>query len=501
MRLLEYSFNKTSSLFDIRMSQSTEASSTTIIVWFRRDLRLSDNPALAQAIAEQAKVIPLFIFSPYLLTHPETGSGRVQFMLGCLESLQKNLEYVGSTLIRRLGEQKTVVMDAVEEFQADAVYWNDDNERAWRTQTDQEVAIALKAKGIKTQVFQSEARLPAGGKETYDLKNFTPQWYQFLSKPIAPRPSIMPAVPRHDIDQLRSLADLGRPITSQDIPTSGEREAHRLLTDFLNRKAPNYIKSLSVATEATQYTSRLSPHLKFGTLSARQIYQKTKLKKQTATSWEKRNLNGFISRMFWRDHFAQKLKNLPRCETESYLAVFDQVSWSNNEEHYQAWCEGKTGYPIVDAAMRCLNQTGWISFRLRALCATFLCIDLFLPWQWGAKHYMQMLIDADVAIDHWQWQSHAGVSNRGRKWFRVYNPIESIKKIDPKGAFIKQWVPELNEATYEELEVLDLSKFNYPSQIIDHKTARKAALEILEPIKKTQQNSKRNSKSKGSRKK
>ena len=456
---------------------------STIILWFRRDLRLSDNPALAAAMDRQAHIIPLFIFSPYLLTHPETGSGRVQFLLDCLDSLEKNLDYLGSTLVRRFGNQETVLLDAVREFGADAVYWNEDSERAWRSHTDATVAIALKEQGIETQAFRAEALLPAGGKETYDLKTFTPQWYQFLSQPVWPRPKAMPEVPDHERGQWRSLNDLGLPPTSQQVPVGGEREAHRLLKLFLERKSSKYIKSLSVATQASQYTSRLGPHLKFGTISVRTLYQKTQTRRQLVGKWHQRNLDGFISRVFWRDHFAQKLRNLPRCETESYLEAFDQVNWSQNQDHYRAWYEGRTGYPIVDAAMRCLNQTGWIPFRLRALCATFLCIDLFLPWQWGARHYMQTLMDADVAIDHWQWQSHAGVSNRGRKWFRVYNPIKSIDKIDPEGAFIQQWVPELAEASIEQLSKLDLSAFSYPSPLVDHTTARKQALEILEPIK------------------
>jgi deoxyribodipyrimidine photo-lyase len=141
-----------------------------IIVWFRRDLRLSDNPALAQAVAEKAEIVPLFIFDPYLLNHPETGSGRVQFLLGCLASLQKNLEYLGSTLIRRYGDQPQVLVQVATELGADAVYWNEDSERAWRTQTDRSATEALREVGIKVRCFQSEAVSPAGGKETYDQK-------------------------------------------------------------------------------------------------------------------------------------------------------------------------------------------------------------------------------------------------------------------------------------------------------------------------------------------
>jgi deoxyribodipyrimidine photo-lyase len=455
-----------------------------IIVWFRRDLRLSDNPALAQAVAEKAEIVPLFIFDPYLLNHPETGSGRVQFLLGCLDSLQKNLEYLGSTLIRRYGDQPQVLVQVATELGADAVYWNEDSERAWRTQTDRSAIEALQEIGIKARCFQSEAVSPAGGKETYDLKAFTPQWYQFLNAPVTLRPTALPSVTSQaSPTPLNSLADLGLPATHQRIPVAGEREAHRLLNEFLHHKAAHYLKSLSVATEASQYTSRLGPHLKFGTLSVRTLYQQVQQRRQSATAWEQRNLDGFISRLFWRDHFGQKLRNLPRCETESYLEAFDSVPWSQNEQHYQAWCEGKTGYPLVDAAMRCLNATGWLPFRLRALCATFLCIDLFLPWQWGAKHYMQQLIDGDVAIDHWQWQSHAGVSNKGRSWFRVYNPIKSIEKIDPQGIFIRQWVPELAGVSVQDLSRPPLQGLNYHSPLVDHQQARRQALAVLEPIR------------------
>jgi deoxyribodipyrimidine photo-lyase len=458
----------------------------TIIVWFRRDLRLSDHPALAQAVAEQAQIIPLFIFDPYLLQHPETGVGRVQFLLGCLDSLQKNLEYLGSTLIRRYGNQQQVLPQTATEFKADAVYWNDDSERLWRTQTDSSVTEALKTLGIKVQVFRAEALLPPEGKNTYALKTFTPQWYQFLSQPLAPRPQSLPPVAIAEVDALRSLQDLKLSPTHQSIPAAGEREAHRLLHDFLNHKTHRYLQSLSIAVQASQNTSRLGPHLKFGTLSARTVYQQVRQYRPLATQWGKRNLDGFISRLFWRDHLGQKLRNLPQCETESYLTVFDQVPWSQNVEHYQAWCEGKTGYPLVDAAMRCLQKTGWIPFRLRALCATFLCIDLFLPWQWGAKHYMTQLMDADVAIDHWQWQSHAGVSNRGRSWFRVYNPIKSIAKVDPQGTFIHQWLPELAGVPVEGFSTPHLYGVNDYRPIVDHSEARRQALAILEPIKREQ---------------
>ncbi|MCG9893033.1 MAG: DNA photolyase family protein [Thermosynechococcaceae cyanobacterium MS004] len=455
-----------------------------IVVWFRRDLRLSDNPALAQAVAEKAEIVPLFIFDPYLLNHPETGIGRVQFLLGCLDSLQKNLEHLGSKLIRHYGNQPQVLVEVATKVGADAVYWNEDSEREWRTKTDVCAIEALREAGIKVRCFQSEAVSPAGGKEVYDLKFFTPQWYRFLQEPVSLRPThLSPVQFSTNTSPLKSLEDLGLPMTTQTVPVAGEREAHRLLNEFLDCKVPRYLKSLSVATQASQNTSRLGAHIKFGTISVRTIYQQVLLKRRTATAWEQRNLDGFISRLFWRDHFAQKLRNLPRCETESYLEAFDSVPWSQNDQHYRAWCEGKTGYPLVDAAMRCLNATGWLPFRLRALCATFLCIDLFLPWQWGAKHYMQQLIDGDVAIDHWQWQSHAGVSNRGRTWFRVYNPVKSIEKIDPKGAFIRQWVPELANVPEEALRLSGSASLEYCCPIVEHQEARRRALAVLEPIK------------------
>lgn len=459
----------------------------TIIVWFRRDLRLSDHPALAQAVAEQVRIIPLFVFDPYLLNHTETGIGRVQFLLGCLDSLQKNLEFLGSTLIRRYGEQRRVLPEFAVEVGANAVYWNDDSERTWRTTTDNNIIEALGSRGIEARVFTAEALFPAGGPSSYALKNFTPHWHQFLSTPLAPRPRVLTPLPAVPSNPLCTLSDLSLPPNTQDIPTAGEREAHCLLAKFLTHKAPSYLKSLSIAGQAGQYTSRLGAHLKFGTISTRTVYQQ--VQRRQVGSWEKRNLDGFLSRLFWRDHFAQKLRNLPRCETDSYLEAFDQVPWSTNQEHYQAWCSGKTGYPLVDAAMRCLNQTGWLPFRLRALCATFHCIDLFLPWQWGARHYMKQLIDGDVAIDHWQWQSHAGVSNRRRTWFRVYNPIDSVAKVDPQGAFIRRWMPELADVPTESLAAPWKFNIDYCAPLVEHATARRRALTILEPVKRRYQTS------------
>lgn len=457
----------------------------TIVVWFRRDLRLSDHPALAAAVAEGARIVPLFVFSPYLLTHPETGSGRVQFMLGCLESLRNNLRVLGSRLICRWGEQAEVVPDFAREVGATAVYWNADSERAWRTATDCQVVSALQERSIEARCFEVEALLPAGGPESYALKHFSPHWYGALSLPTAPRPTELPAVDERIEDApLRTLADLGLPPSDQQVLVAGEREAHRLLSAFVATKARHYLKSLSVAVAATESTSRLGLHLKFGTISVRQVYQRVQSRIGQVDSYQKRNLEGFISRLFWRDHFGQKLRNLPRCESESYLQAFDEVNWSTRTDHYQAWCNGQTGYPLVDASMRCLNRTGWLPFRLRALCATFHCIDLLLPWQGGALHFMQKLMDADVAIDHWQWQSHAGVSNRGRQWFRVYNPIAGVEKIDPKGEFIRQWVPELEGVSAAHLGAPWRHEVEYLPPIVEHEEARRRALAVLEPIKR-----------------
>jgi deoxyribodipyrimidine photo-lyase len=284
---------------------------------------------------------------------------------------------------------------------------------------------------------------------------------------------------------LYGLCDLGLAPCTQEVPPAGERQAHLRLREFLEHKAPHYLKSLSVAEAAGEYTSRLGPHLKFGTISMRTVCQAVRRRTEQVGSWERRNLEGFTGRLFWRDHFAQKLRNLPRCERESYLEAFDAVPWSHREDHAQAWREGRTGYPLVDAAMRCLDRTGWLPFRLRALCATFHCIDLFLPWQWGATHFMQKLIDGDVAIDHWQWQSHAGASNRARGWFRVYNPIDGVAKIDPHGRFIRRWVPELAEAPLAALGAPWRHGISYRPPLVEHSAARRSALAVLEPLKRT----------------
>lgn len=466
-----------------------------LLLWFRRDLRLSDQAALHHAAATGAEIVPVFVFDPYLLHHPEVGSGRVQFMLQCLDSLERNLQVLGLPLIRRYGPQAQVIPELATEVGAEAVVWHDDSERQYRSVTDQQIRDQLQTLGIAVQTVPNEAGLPAGGRETYALKAFTPAWEAHQRGPLWSRPqTLRPPTIAIATQPYRSLIDLSLPSAHQWHPLGGERIAHQQLQHFLSQSSAVYLRSLSRATAATSHCSHLGAYLKFGCLSVRQVVQAAR-QYPTASKAHRRSLDAFVGRLFWRDHFYQKLRNLPHCEHESYLAAFDAVPWNRNEEDYSAWCEGYTGYPLVDAAMRCLKATGWLPFRLRALCATFLCIDLFMPWQWGALHYMQCLIDADVAIDHWQWQSHAGASNRSRHWFRVYNPVTGISKIDPEGEFIRRWLPELAAVPLAYLAAPWRLSWSlqqrlgcwlgttYPWPRVEHTQARQRALRILQPLK------------------
>ncbi|NJK72066.1 MAG: deoxyribodipyrimidine photo-lyase [Synechococcaceae cyanobacterium SM2_3_60] len=468
-----------------------------LLLWFRRDLRLSDQAALYHAAQTKAEIVPVFIFDPYLLHHPEVGSGRVQFMLQCLESLERNLQVLGLPLIRRYGAQAEVIPELAAELKAEAVFWNEDSERQYRSATDQQICERLRALGIAVYTFSSEAGLPAGGRDTYDLKVFTPAWEAYHRRPLWHRPPALCAPTIAIANQpYRSLTDLHLPPCRQWHPVGGERYAHQQLQHFLSQSSAHYLRSLSRATAATSHCSHLGAYLKFGCLSVRQAVQAAR-QYPTFSKAQRRSLDAFVGRLFWRDHFYQKLRNLPHCETQSYLSAFDAVPWNRDWDDYIAWCDGQTGYPLVDAAMRCLKATGWLPFRLRALCATFLCIDLFMPWQWGALHYMQCLIDADVAIDHWQWQSHAGASNRARHWFRVYNPVSGCSKIDPEGDFIRRWLPELAAIPSEYLATPWRMSWSlqqrlgcwlgktYPWPRIEHTQARRRALQILQPLKQT----------------
>ncbi len=446
------------------------------IVWFRRDLRVSDHAPLYRA-AMRGAVVPVFVLDRALLHHPETAPARVAFMLDCLHCLDQDLRDRGGRLIVRFGDPVEVLPQLVQETEAEGIYAHIDCERIYGRVRDARLNRALADRQMKIRWFE-----PAAG--TDDLMAY-PQyrklWNAAMRAEMTPTPSRIEVPPEIASEPIPSLAELGIIADRKSIPPAGTAAARQLLSDFLEQKIDRYYWQLSYP--GAEATTAISPHLKFGAISTREVVQ-------TAQQWEldhpkaERSRQQLISRLRWGSGFAQRFRYLPQLELRSLYSVFDEEGWGFDEDLYKAWQEGQTGFPIVDAAARCLQTTGgWkqLNFRSRAIYASFLSNLLGMDWRLGALHFMRHLIDGDCPIDHYQWAMQAGVTHCvDKSWTRIYNPEQvAVDRCDPDGQFIKHWVPEVAHLPSELLGKPPKLK-NYPSPILDYRQARQRRVQQLE---------------------
>ncbi|MBE9030527.1 deoxyribodipyrimidine photo-lyase [filamentous cyanobacterium LEGE 11480] len=448
------------------------------IVWFRRDLRLCDHAPLARAVARGA-VIPVFILDRALLHHPETGVARVAFMLDCLRSLDADLRSVGGRLIIRSGDPVAVLPELIRSTQADGIYSYIDYERIYGRVRDARLNQALDAAGMRVRWFEPTAATGA----LMPYPDYRQLWYREMSEALIPAPPTL-EVPEDVVsDGIPTLAELGLLIDQKTIPTGGTQAARKLLQEFLTEKTDRYYWQLSIPS--AEATSALSPYIKFGVISVRECFQVAQ--HQLKGAQDKRvqlSLKQFISRLRWGSGFAQRFRYLPQLELRSLYPICDESGWAFDEAMYAAWQNGETGFPIIDAAARCLQETGgWLSlnFRTRAIYASFLSNLLGIDWRYGALHFMRHLIDGDCPIDHYQWAMQAGVTHCiDKSWTRIYNPEQTaVDRCDPEGLFIQKWVPELAQLKPAELGLPQLAK-GYPKPILNYKAARQTRVQQLE---------------------
>lgn len=451
------------------------------IVWFRRDLRIADHAPLYRA-ALRGAVIPVFVFDRALLHHPETAPSRVAFMLACLVCLDQDLRERGGRLILRYGDPVEVLPQIVQETQAEGIYAHLDYERIYGRVRDARLNQTLAQQHLKIRWFE-----PAAG--TPDLLRY-PQyrdfWYAEMRAELVPTPSQIQVPPEIASDPLPLLTDLGLIPDPKPIPPGGTGAARQLLQEFLEEKVDRYYWQLSYP--GAEATTGLSPHIKFGAISVRECVQ-TAQQREFSDARAERSRQQLIARLRWGSGFAQRFRYLPQLELRSLYSIFDEDGWHFDEELYQAWQQGQTGFPIVDAAARCLQATGgWkqLNFRVRAIYSSFLSNLLGMDWRYGALHFMRHLIDGDCPIDHYQWAMQAGVTHCvDKSWTRIYNPEQvAIDRCDPDGQFIKRWVPELEHLSPEQLGsplfFSPLFSNNYPPPILDYKTARQLRVKQLE---------------------
>jgi deoxyribodipyrimidine photo-lyase len=447
------------------------------IVWFRRDLRIADHAPLYRA-ALRGGVIPVFILDRALLHHPETAVARVGFMLECLRSLDQDLRGRGGRLILRSGDPVEVLLSLIRETEAEGIYAHIDFERIYGRVRDARLNQELARQNLQIRWFEPPGTTP----DLIPYPAYRDLWYNQMEADGVPVPGQIHVPDEVSSEPLPTLAELGLVSDGKSIPPAGTQAARDLLQEFFAEKSDRYYWQLSYP--AAEATTGLSPHIKFGAISIRECYRTVKQFKSASDSKIRLSRNQLISRLRWGSGFAQRFRYLPQLELRSLYRVFDEDDWLFDEDLYQAWQNGQTGFPIVDAAARCLQATGgWkeLNFRSRALYASFLGNLLGMDWRYGALHFMRHLIDGDCPIDHYQWAMQSGVTHCVDKtWTRIYNPEQTaVDRCDPEGTFIKRWVPELAHLPPECLGSPPPVK-GYPAPILRYKQARQQRVKQLE---------------------
>ena len=448
------------------------------IVWFRRDLRVTDHAPLYRAVL-RGSIIPVFVFDRALLHHPETAPARVAFMLDCLHHLDQELRQRGGRLILRYGDPVEVLPQLIRETQADGIYTYIDCERIYGRVRDARLNQALTEQGMKIRWFEAIASTP----DLIPYPAYRDLWYKDMRESLVPTPSQIFVPPEVNSEPLPDLATLGLIADTKVIPTGGTQAARRLLDEFFEEKVDRYYWQLSYP--GAEVTTGLSPYLKFGAISIRECFQAVEQNPLTDAKAE-RSRQQLIARLRWGSGFAQRFRYLPQLEVRSLYSIFDQEGWEFDEALYQAWQHGQTGFPIIDAAARCLQATGgWkqLNFRVRAMYSSFLSNLLGMDWRYGALHFMRHLLDGDCPIDHYQWAMQSGVTHCVDKtWTRIYNPEQTaVDRCDPEGLFIKRWVPEVAHLNPEDLGLPpSLLLKDYPSPVLNYKQARQRRVKQLE---------------------
>ena len=427
------------------------------IVWFRRDLRLSDHPALAAALAE-GDVLPLFVLDP---AFERAGAPRRALLHDCLRALD---EATGGALVIRHGDPADEVAAIAEEVGADTVYVSKDFAPYGRRR-DEQVADILRGSGRRLRGIGSPYAVEPGSVRKDDgnpYAVFTPfsrrwrthGWQAPIDAPRSP--------------DWRTAASDGlppRPEIGFELPIATEHQVAAHWQAFRSAGLERYAELRD--RPAVEGTSRLSPYLKYGLMHPRQLM----INPQPLNEGERI----FQSELAWRDFYADVLFHQPHTAWGNLNTKFDEIAVDTGaaaQEKFLTWCEGRTGFPIVDAGMRQLVATGWMHNRVRMIVASFLVKDLHLPWQWGARFFLKHLLDGDLASNNHGWQWAAGTGTDAAPYFRVFNPTAQQQRWDPSGEYVQRWIPELGTR-------------DYPPPMVDHAVERQEALDRYQAIKRS----------------
>jgi deoxyribodipyrimidine photo-lyase len=462
--------------------------SGTAIWWIRRDVRLADNPALHAALADGRSVIPLFVLDDRLMGSDAVAPQRTAFLLDGLRKLDADLRVRGSRLIVRAGRPEQLVPQLAQETRASAVYALEDVS-PFSQRRDTAVAQATLLHLLPGLTVHPPDLISKADGAPYIV--FTPFSRAWKALPQPTQADLLPAPDRIPTpDGLRSDPMLNMQHLTAPFPP-GEAEAQKRLSNFLTGDdAAIWGYSNGRHQLDINGTSQLSPYLRFGMVSARQVVVSALEAIAAAPSPDaSKGAQTWLNELIWREFYITILYHFPHVLRRSFRPQYDTISWRNDQTEFAAWCAGKTGYPVVDAAMRQLLATGWMHNRARMITASFLVKDLLVDWRWGEKWFMQHLVDGDPAANNGGWQWTAGTGTDAAPYFRIFNPTTQGAKFDPDGGYIRRWVLELANVpdkyihephvmtTPVQKQAGCIIDRDYPAPIVDHRLARQRTLD------------------------
>ena len=419
------------------------------IFWFRRDLRLHDNKALFHALQSEEKILPIFIFDIDILKKIPKDDARISFIYSELKAMNTHLESFGTEIKMFHGNPKEVFKSLMKNYTIVKVFTNHDYE-PYAIKRDLDIKKLVSSNKIDFQTYKDQVifeRNEITKKDGKPYVVYTPYSRKWLEKYETDKPENYPSEDLLDRlykktkSETLTLSDIG--FIKTNIPIKNYIFNSRIINEY--EETRNF--------PALDNTSKLGPHLRFGTVSVRQMVSR-------ADAHENKI---FLKELIWREFFMQILWHFPETHKNSFKSKYDRIIWRNNEKEFKKWCEGNTGYPMVDAGMRQLNKTGFMHNRVRMLVGSFLCKHLLIDWRWGEAYFAEKLHDYEMSsnVGNWQWVAGTGVD--ASPYFRIFNPTSQIQKFDKELKYIQKWVPDFQEITY-------------PSPMVEHKFARERCL-------------------------
>lgn len=474
--------------------------SKPIIFWFRRDLRLDDNIGLHEAIETGQPVIPLYIIDPRIQKSERYSPARMAFLLSALEAVDKRLNAYNTQLLVRHGNPHKILSELIEETGADKLYFNADY-TPFSAKRDASIQDDL---SIEVKAFDDALLIPPGrvmkddGDPYVVFTPFKKRWNE-KSKPAISTVELSP----NNFYNISDLQNDGIPTHEQldiqtaiPIPRADEAYAQERLANFVKSEiedystARNYLPIDPFDDDRPEGSSFLSPYFRLGILSPRQAYWSARGKyANVKTKSIRDSIETWVSELTWREFYMHIMTHFPHVDRGNFRPTYDTLEWRTEPDELQAWKDGKTGFPIIDAPMRQLKAIGWMPNRARMIVASFLTKDLLIHWQEGEKHFMQYLLDGDPAANNGGWQWAAGTGTDAQPYFRIFNPMSQSKKFDKDGEYIRHWIPELRDVPTKYIHepwMMDTPPNDYPEPIVDHKFARERTLEAFKQAKETE---------------